>query len=58
MRFLYTKDEKIKDVLISSGYKLMFKSGDIWYFRNNKSLMFSLSDEDKEKVKTTDMLLF
>lgn len=58
MRFLYTKDEKIKDVLISSGYKLMFKSGDIWYFRNNKSFMFSLSDEDKEKVKTTDMLLF
>ena len=36
----------------------MFKSGDIWYFRNNKSLMFSLSDEDKEKVKTTDILLF
>ena len=47
MRFLYTKDEKIKDILIASGYKLMFKSGDIWYFRNNKSLMFSLSDEDK-----------
>lgn len=58
MRFLYTKDEKIKDTLITSGYKLMFKSGDIWYFRNNKSLMFSLSDEDKEKVKTTDILLF
>lgn len=58
MRFLYTKDEKIKDILIASGYKLMFKSGDIWYFRNNKSLMFSLSDEDKEKVKTTDILLF
>ena len=58
MRFLYTKDEKIKDTLIASGYKLMFKSGDIWYFRNNKSLMFSLSDKDKEKVKTTDILLF
>lgn len=58
MKYLYTKDEKVKDILVMSGYKLMFKSGDIWFFRNNKSLTFSLNDEDKEKIKTTNMLLF
>lgn len=58
MKFLYTKDEKVKDFLISMGYTYMFKSGNIWYFRNNKTITFDMNDEDKDKIKMTDILLF
>lgn len=54
-KFIYTKDEKTKDKLVSAGYILIQKTQTgVWVFINKNQLVFDKLD----KVFTSDTLIF
>jgi hypothetical protein len=53
--FIKTKDEETKNILLSLGYKMQSKDGDIYTFLNDKTLSF---DDKKLKVTYSDVLTF
>lgn len=53
--FIKTKDEETKNMLLSLGYKLQSKDGEIYTFLNDKALSF---DDKKLKVTYSNVLTF
>ena len=53
--FIKTKDEETKNTLLSLGYILQSKDGDIYTFLNDKTLSF---DNKKLKVTYSNVLTF
>lgn len=53
--FIKTRDENTKNILISLGYTLQSKDGEIYTFLNDKTLSF---DDKKLKVAYSDVLTF
>lgn len=43
-KFIYVRDEKIKELLEKSGYKLFQEKNGYWIFLNNISKNFELCD--------------
>lgn len=53
--FLKTSDQETIATLLSHGYKMIHKDGDIVTFLNNRALCF---DDKKYKVQYSNMLTF
>ena len=53
--FIKTKDEETKNILLSLGYKLQSKDGEIYTFLNDNTLSF---DDKKLKITYSNMLTF
>lgn len=53
--FIKTRDEETKNALLSLGYTLQSKDGEIYTFLNDKTLSF---DDKKLKVTYSDVLTF
>ena len=53
--FIKTKDEETKNTLISLGYILQSKDGEIYTFLNDRTLSF---DDKQLKVTYSDVLTF
>ena len=53
--FIKTKDEETKNILLSLGYKLQSKDGDIYTFLNDTTLSF---DDKQLQVTYSNILTF
>jgi len=54
MPFIKTSDKTTADILLSEGFQLLDKSGEIWTFINDGSLRFSTD----KKIVYSDKLTF
>lgn len=53
--FIRTSDKETKEKLLSEGFELVSRDGDVATFLNNRSLTF---DNTNQKIQYTNMLTF
>lgn len=65
MRFIYTDDIKVRDTLLSFGYKLLkCNSSTMWVFENNDAILLNnpaistFAKINQDKIAFSDILTF